>query len=112
MNVVAFDVETELFSPGRMAPPLVCISWQGQGSPADIVHAGSIDDRAALELVESWLTDPNTLIVGHHVVYDLAVLCAKWPHLIEYVFKAYDEDRITCTKLRQQLLDIAGGRFH
>ena len=109
MNVLALDTETELFSAGRMCPPLVCISWQRPGFEPQLVHGGGIDDRGALELVETALK--NEFLVGHHIVYDLGVLCAKWPHLVPLVFQAYDEDRITCTKLRQQLLDIAAGEF-
>lgn len=107
MNVRVFDTETCLFRPGTMAPELVCVTYQTPGEAPGIVHA---DDPAALPLVTSWLTGPE-LLAGHHVVYDLAVLCAKWPELVPLVFKAYDENRVTCTKLRQQLLDIAAGEF-
>lgn len=107
-SVVAYDTETECFSPGRMAPALVCISWQRPGFEPQLVHAGGVDDRGALELVESWLTT-DTLIVGHNVAFDNAVLCAKWPHLVPLFFKAYDEDRVEDTMLRQKLLDIAEG---
>ena len=107
MNVIVFDTETALFRPGVMAPELVCITWQTPGQEPGIIHA---EDPQALPLVRGWLTS-GELLVGHHVVYDLAVLCAKWPELVPPVFEAYDSDRVTCTKLRQQLLDIAGGQF-
>jgi len=110
VTVCIFDTETELMSPGRMAPPLVCVSYQRPGFPADIVHAGGVDDRGALELVTNWLEHHETL-VGHHVVYDFGVLGAKWPHLIPAIFAKYDRDEVTDTKLRQQLLDIAAGCF-
>jgi DNA polymerase family A len=103
----AIDTETCLFRPGVMAPELVCVSWQVPGEQPGIVHA---DDPAALPLVTSWLAG-SELLVGHHVVYDFAVLAAKWPQLVPLIFKAYDEDRVTCTKVRQQLLDIAAGQF-
>jgi len=107
MKVRVFDTETCLFRPGVMAPELVCVTYQTPGEEPGIVHA---DDPAALPLVTSWFTGPE-LLAGHHVAYDCAVLCAKWPALVPLVFKAYDADRITDTKLRQQLLDIAGGEF-
>ena len=107
-QVVAFDTETECFRPGCMAPPIVCISWQRPGFEPQLVHAGGIDDRPALELVENWLTT-DTLIVGHNVAYDLAVICAWQPRFIPLVFKAYDEDRVEDTMIRQKLLDIAEG---
>ena len=108
MNVLAWDTETCLFRPGVQAPELVCVTYQVPGEEPQIVHA---EDPATLPLVRGWLTDPNLLLVGHHVAYDFAVLCAKWPELVPLVFKAYDADRVTCTKLRQQLLDIAAGEF-
>jgi len=90
-----------------MAPELVCFTWQMPGEEPGILHA---DDPAALPLVTSWLTGTEQL-AGHHVCYDFAVLCAKWPQLVPLVFQAYDADRVTDTKLRQQLLDIAAGEF-
>lgn len=109
-QIVAFDTETELIRPAKQAAELVCISYQRPGFDPQLVHAGGIDDRAALELVTSWLTT-DTLIVGHNVAYDNAVLCHKWPHLIPLVFRAYDEDRVDDTMLRQKLLDIAEGCY-
>ena len=107
LTVRVIDFETCLFRPGVMAPEAVCFTWQVPGEEPGIIHA---DDPQALPLVTSWLTG-RELLAGHHVAYDFAVLCAKWPQLVPLVFKAYDEDRISCTKIRQQLLDIAAGEF-
>ncbi len=107
MNVRVFDTETCRFRPGVMAPELVCVSWAVPGQPAEIIHA---NDPKTLPLVTSWLTGTE-LLVGHHVAFDFAVLCAKWPHLVPLVFKVYDADRVSDTKLRSQLLDIAAGDF-
>jgi DNA polymerase I len=108
MNILVLDTETCLFRPGVMAPEIVCISYQRPGFEPGLVHQA---DPGALELVETSLRDSRVLLVGHHMAFDMAVLCAKWPHLLPLVFKAYDEDRIACTKIRQQLLDIAAGEF-
>jgi hypothetical protein len=107
MNVRVFDTETALFRPGVMAPELVCCTWQTPGEQPGIIHA---NDPAALPMVRGWLTS-GELLVGHNVAYDFAVVCAKWPELVPLVFKAYDDDRVSDTKLRQQLLDIAAGEF-
>jgi DNA polymerase I len=107
VKVVAFDTETERFRPGVMAPELVCISWARPGFKPDLVHQS---DAGAKELVLNWLTH-NDLVVGHHVVYDLAVLAAKWPELLPAIFRKFDRNEITDTKVRQQLLDIAAGEF-
>jgi hypothetical protein len=59
--------------------------------------------------LRSWLSDKNTLSVLHNAAYDMAVVAEQFPALRDLVFQAYDEDRVTCTKLRTQLLDIAAG---
>lgn len=100
------DTETCLFRPGVMAPELVCVTFQVPGEQPGIVHH---EDPVALPLVRRWLAED--VLVGHHVAYDLAVLCARWPEIVPLAFRAYDEDRVVCTKVRQQLLDIAAGQF-
>jgi len=102
--VVAWDTETCLIRPGLLAPPLVCVTYQSPGTDPQIVHA-----KDAEPLLRSWLLDPNVLLVGHNVAYDLAVICEAFPHLRPLVFAAYDVDRITDTQIRQWLLDTAGG---
>jgi DNA polymerase-1 len=106
MNPLSFDSETALIRPGLLAPPLVCVSWQRPGHEARLDHVHGVEPR-----LRSWLTDSSTLLVGHFVAYDAAVICAEFPDLVPLVFNAYRTNRVTCTKKRQQLLDIAGGVF-
>lgn len=108
MTLVVFDTETKLFRPGVMAPELVCVSFVEGDGPTGLVH---VNDPACYPLVRGWLEDPDALLVGHHVPYDLAVVCAQWPDLTKSVFGKFDADRVACTKIRQQLLDIAAGQF-
>ena len=108
MKALAWDSETALFRPGVMAPEIVCLTWQAPGEQPGIIHA---EDPQTLQMVRAWLADPNLRLVGHNVAYDFAVVCAKWPELVPLVFKAYDDDRVSDTKVRQQLLDIAAGEF-
>src|ERR1019366_636341 len=103
----AIDTETCCFRPGVMAPEIVCLTWMIPGEEPGILHA---DDPRTLPLVRSWLAG-HDLLVGHHVPYDLAVLCARWPELVVLVFAKLDRDEITDTRLRQNLLDIAAGEF-
>lgn len=107
MNVQITDTETVPFRPGVMAPELVCTSFQRRGEAAGILHA---NDPRTLLLVTSWL-EGHDMLAGHHIPYDLAVFCAKWPHLVPMVFAKFDRDEITDTMIRQQLLDIAAGQF-
>ncbi len=105
MNVVAWDTETSLICPALLAPPLVCVTWQEPGKPAQIAHVST-----ARAVVEAWLRS-DVVLVGHNVAYDLAVVCERWPDLRSLVFAAYAADRVTDTMIRQQLLDIAAGVY-
>lgn len=114
-GVVAWDTETARFTPGRMAPPLACVthqSWdcvvgtQGFGQDPQLVY-----HTEAAAKVREWLLDPNLGLVGHNVAYDIAVMCAHDPTLTPLFFAALAADRITDTLIREQLLDIAKGRF-
>lgn len=107
--VLAIDTETHLFSPGNMAPPIVCMSY------ATTIKHGLLVDKP---LIQAWLTDHlrmaikgDIVITGHHVAYDMACILNSFPELWALVFKAYDEDGIVCTETREKLLDIATGEF-
>ncbi len=120
--IVAFDTETELFRPGFMAPPIVCVQWCVDGGQAHLMTAwgemtngnalGRTDEPNPLSsLLSYWLNDPGTLLVGHNVAYDLACFAAHDPGLLAPIFLAYRQNRITDTMLRQKLADIGRGRY-
>lgn len=99
------DTETARFSPGNMAPAIACMSvCSGSG-------AWLFDSTNYIKPLTDLLADPNVLIVGHAIDYDMAVFCANAPHLIPLIFAAYRANRITCTMIREQLIDIAEDRF-
>ncbi len=106
MNIVAWDTETSLIRPALLAPPLVCVTWQEPGKPAEIEHVSTVEPR-----LRAWLSDPNVRLVGHNIAYDLAVVAERFPHLRPLVFAAYAANRVTDTMIRQQLLDIAAGVY-
>lgn len=117
MRVVGFDTETALIRPGCTAPQMVCLTWQerrdaqmpiGEGLLGEAQIALHSDSYA---LLRSWLQDPEVILVGHNVAYDMAVVCAEFPDLIPLVFAAYEANRITDTMLRQKLWDIAEGCY-
>lgn len=105
MSVIAFDTESWLIEPGKLAPELVCVQWSVDGGPPRMIHR----DRA-YSTVKAWL-EGDDLIVGHNVAYDLAVIGTQWPDLLPAIFAKYDRDQITDTLLREQLLRIALGTF-
>lgn len=103
--MLAFDFETELFGPGNQAPRAVCLTWGRPNEKPQIVHA-----KEAEPLLREWFTG-DELLVGQNVGFDTRVICANWPQLTRSVFAKYERDQITCTKIREQIIDIALGRF-
>lgn len=105
---IAWDVETPLFSPGRMAPPIVVSSFAND-SDNWLVPAWEFDH---LIIIEDYLQKAATgklRIVGHNVRFDMCCLMADYPDLIPLVFDAYDAGGVTDTMLRQKLWDIGTG---
>lgn len=108
MKVVAWDTETFLIAPGNPVPPVCCLSW------FDGEQDGLLDHVEGPLWLERQLDDPQMIVVGHNVVFDLAVCVRELPRLLPKVFRAYDEGRIRCTMIREKLIDIAKGtlKFH
>ncbi len=105
MKRVSFDTETELIRPGVLAPRLVC------GSFADGRNSEVHDAAHTVIKVTHHLQNPDVILVGHNVVYDLAV-CWKAGVPIDLIFKALDEGRIECTKIIELLEQIKQGTMY
>lgn len=105
MKVVAFDTETHLIQPGLAAPPLVCLSWH------DGHRSGLLGRDEALDWYARHVADPDVLLVGCNVVYDLGVLCAEAPELTEATFAAVEAGRVSSVDIREALMDIARGEL-
>lgn len=112
MRRVAFDTETHLIKPGQLFPKLVCVSIC-DGIKKDL-YLAAIGVREIITL----LRDPNVVLVGHNVAFDLGVIVAEAidqgcdPHeILTLVFQAYADDRIADTMVRAMLVDIARGTF-
>ena len=101
-----WDTETALIAAGLLAPPLTCLTYCAEGSGT----AALLNRHEAGQ----WLYDrlvAGDMLVGQNVAFDMAVMAAEFPFLLPLIFEAYDEDRVTDTMLRQQLADIADGKF-
>jgi DNA polymerase I len=92
--------------------------WQIKGRALPAVKprllVGIWNARLGVRILRGWLLDPNIIIVGHNVWFDLGVCIAEDPSLMPLVFAALEAGRIEDTMIRQQLLDIADGslKFH
>ncbi len=106
-RIICFDLETYRFAPGRMAPPMVCMSW------TDGERVGLVKREEGLRLARMWLEDDTVLLVNQNIAFDMAVIAAANPDLfMPLIFAAYARGRIVCTMVYQQLLDIANGQMN
>lgn len=96
----AFDTETWLIAPGRLAPRLVCLT----------TSAGAILNAAEAVRWMRCQLQAGAELIGHNVAFDLGVLVQADPTLMPLVFDALDNDRIHDTMLLEQLIKIAEGR--
>ena len=102
--VLSFDTETFLIAPGRLAPPLVCLSWSDGHTKAVVSpDEGAAWFRAQLEAGET--------LVGHNVAYDVAVLLAHDPSLRDLIWAHYDRGLFVDTAIADRLHFIERGWY-
>jgi 3'-5' exonuclease len=106
-TVIAFDFETSLIVPYLQAPPIVCMSWDnGIGLGADVVH---IRDPRFKQMLRDWLADDSVVLVGHGTRFEVICLLAQFPSMRRAIFRKLRNGGFSCTKIRQNLIDIAEG---
>jgi DNA polymerase-1 len=95
---------------GNMAPKPVCmtVAWAYDND----VHTTIFKQAIIYSNIKLWLKEGYTLI-GHNVAYDFACILAHTDdlELHSLIWQAYSEHRILCTKVREQLIDIAYDEF-
>ncbi len=107
--LVGLDLETFPFSPGNMAPPVVCVSIKIDDEEPRLYSVSE-----ALPVLSDLLNkagNKQAIIIGHHIAYDMACIASQYPQLIPAVFKAYDNDGIADTMLNAKLVDLAKGEI-
>lgn len=106
MTRLYFDLETYPIKPGLLAPPPVCIQWAvDSGGVCIEVGAEAIERRITMALRAGYT------LIAHNAPFDMAVLCATFPHLIGPIFDAFEDGRVQDTQVRETLLLIAKGRL-
>jgi hypothetical protein len=102
MTPVAIDLETHLFGAGNLAPlPIVM----------------SISDESGSRLTKDWrgealrlLSNPDVLIIGHNIAYDLGCIYEHAPETRGLIWEAYDNGRVSDTGIRDRILLLSLGR--
>lgn len=105
-RLIGWDTETHLITSECISPPMVCLTWWENGE-AQITNK----KKEAKELLVSWLRDPDVIIVGHNVYYDLWVMCHDDDDLFVLIWKAFEEGRIRDTRVKAKLIAIQSGHL-
>lgn len=106
--ILAFDTETFRIGPEAIAPKLVCLSVAGKLG-AFLSGNGDSDILDSLRL----LFEPGHTLVGHNTAFDSAVVAFSYPELEELIWAKYAAGEIVCTKLNEQLINLAThGKIH
>nr|CAB4128904.1 bifunctional 3'-5' exonuclease/DNA polymerase [uncultured Caudovirales phage] len=105
MRDIAFDCETWLIQPGRLAPRVVCLTYSdGDGDDGILTR----DDAVAW--FRAMLLDDDVRLWGANTAYDCGVLAQEDSTLLPLIFRAYDLDRIGDVQIDEMLRNIALGR--
>lgn len=99
-----FDTETYPIRPGLAAPRLVCLQFAYADAVPTIVLA---KDAPAVALAA--FGNPDVLVEGHNLSFDLSVLCAYDEALIQPTFRMLAEGRGRDTLILETLRSIAQG---
>lgn len=103
-KVYAIDFETYLIAQGKCLPKIVCgvITHEENG---EIISQVFERDRI-VPAISSLVRDKRNLIVGHNIAFDMGCLANDSEGDLQEIFDAYEDDRIVCTMLREQLIDL------
>ncbi len=107
--LVYIDFESFLFAPGNMAPKPVCMSYKRDNGGGILVTW----EEARQKLLPQMLEDAKNgkiILAAHYAAYDFNLIYQHAPELRHAIFDAFDADAISCTRLREKLLDIAEGQ--
>lgn len=99
--MLSWDLETERFGPCNLAPEPICLSVATEDGTELIVAACEPE----FDEVLAWCLDEKQS--NTRIAFDMAVILAHRPHLADKVWKAYEENRVTCTIVREKLLVLA-----
>jgi len=101
--MIAIDEETHLLQKGLAAPPIVCVTWATEKDQGILLpHEGGLD------FIEEALLGKEELAFAN-APFDLTNAAVMRPHLLDLIFKAYDEGRIFDVLIAEPLLDVFKG---
>lgn len=107
----AFDTETRRIGPGAVAPEMICLSsaWKNEAGTIEQALEGNDEEglariRASLKAV---LENPEVMIIGLNLAYDMAVVWHRFPDLGPLIFQAYADGRCYCCIIGDKLIAVS-----
>lgn len=101
---VAFDNETTLIGPQKLAPPAVCTSYATRTNGQLISGLVSNGDPYYGDFIQTLLKES---LVGLNVKYDLWTLITTFPPFIKDIFDAYREGRVYDIIVAEKLMNLS-----
>lgn len=101
MQTVAFDTETWLIQPGRLAPKLVCMTFAMEGKPTAICAP-----REGIDALRGMLENENVIVLGANTAYDIGVVLQHDPNLWPLVWREYNAGRLLDVQIWDMLYAI------
>jgi|2_EtaG_2_1085320.scaffolds.fasta_scaffold01417_3 DNA polymerase I-like protein with 3'-5' exonuclease and polymerase domains len=111
MDVLTIDLETHLITSECLTPRIVSAAWKHLNKPAELEIRNSAGSFSIYEHIEKHLANPDALLNGQNISYDLACLVNENPSFLPVVYAAYERGQIFDTQIADKLLGIATGAF-
>lgn len=111
-RIIGADTETFRFGEQPdgtfvVIPTMICTSWAVRNAEGIETHLVSDGDGDAMrELWRGWLKS-HDILVFQNAAYDLGVCCVTYPELEPLVWAKLERGEITCTKIREKLLNLS-----
>lgn len=108
MRPFSIDFETALAQAAQLAPPGVLFGWTDSPTRGyEHIYHCRFERQTVHDHFEHALTDPNTVIIGANLPYDLGIAVNEFPDLWPLVFDALEQNRCYDALHAQKLIDIA-----
>jgi hypothetical protein len=105
INYVGFDVESYLIV-NNTVPEIVCMSFYDVRR--DDAPGYLLNTIEGVRHLAELLMDDSVHLIAHNAFFDMVTSSVLSPQLFALIFRAYDNGRIHCTKLREMLLLVGG----
>jgi DNA polymerase I-like protein with 3'-5' exonuclease and polymerase domains len=98
-DMISIDFETHLIGQPDYYPKPICLSWY-DGKDTGLIVGMSNMEQFLISKLET------ETIIAHNATFECGVIYHHFPNLIENMFKALEEDRIICTMIQEQIINI------